>query len=238
MSVVRIAHLSDPHFGTTVPAVLDCLLSSVKKLNPDVLLFTGDMTQRARRSQFREARDFIYKLSPIPALVLPGNHDIPLWNIPARLFYPYSGFKEFLGNQSGAHFLKNNVLITTFNSTSRWRHIQGRLDLFQLISRIREQKAGTNVHLVALHHPLDCRKNLDNKNLLKNRQTVMECFSDNRVDMVMSGHIHDPSITLSKTRYPEVSNNFIIGVSGTCASWRIRPDAPNSFHFIEINAQK
>ncbi len=235
MSRLKIAHLSDPHFGTILPGVEEGLLATLADLKPDLVLVTGDITQRARRSQFRLARAFIDKLKPTPVIAVPGNHDIPLFNLPARVFNPYGGFQKTFVDQLEKDFTYGDVLITGLNSTNRWRHVQGDFDLRRLETRIQQGARRAKIHIAAFHHPMDCFNPKDEKNLLVKREQTMAVFDRHRVDLMVGGHIHDPYVTLSSVRYPQTRRTMVIGVAGTCLSWRTRAGAPNSFNFIEAD---
>lgn len=235
MSRLRIVQLSDSHFGTVLPGVKEGLLDSLHELKPDLILFTGDITQRARAKQFKQAHDFVEQLKPIPAICVPGNHDIPLWNIFVRLFDPYRGFRKYFKYRLEKDYMQGDIVITGLNSTSRWRHVQGSLNLKRVEKRLRDKLLPSKVHIVAFHHPMDCIKPQDEKNLLTNHKQTIEVMSRNGVDLILGGHIHDPYATLSGVRYPEVERNIILGVAGTCLSWRTRKGAPNSFNMIEVD---
>ena len=94
MSLLRIAHLSDPHFGTTRIEVIDGILNILREIQPTLVLLTGDITQRARANQFKAAKEFIDQLEPAAVIAVPGNHDIPLGNMYARIFHPYKGYEN------------------------------------------------------------------------------------------------------------------------------------------------
>lgn len=235
MSRLNIAHLSDSHFGTILPGVREGLIATLAELKPDVVLFTGDITQRARASQFREAHAFTDQLKPTPLIAVPGNHDIPLYNIFVRLFDPYRGFKRLFKDQLEKDFVHGDVLISGLNSTDRWRHVQGEFNLDRLHRRLTEHKSASKVHIAAFHHPMDCAQPQDEKNLLTNAKDVISVFDRHSVDLMVGGHIHDPYVSLSKVRYPNTARNMVIGVAGTCTSWRTRKGAPNSFNWIEVD---
>lgn len=235
MSIVRIAHLSDPHFGTILPGVREGLVKTVKELNPDLILITGDITQRARRSQFRDAKDFTHELLPIRVIAVPGNHDIPLFNIFTRFFNPYWGFKNLFKDQLEKDHLHGDVVVTGLNSTSKWRHVQGDFNLHRLEKRLKDNRPLAKVHIAAFHHPMDCKKTTDVKNLLKGRDQAIQLFDKYGIDLIVGGHIHDPFVTSSKQRYPDTKRSMVITVAGTCLSWRTRLGAPNSFNLIEVD---
>ncbi len=236
MSRLRIAHISDSHFGTIYPGVSEALLKALKELNPDLVVFTGDITQRARISQFRSAKKFVDQLHPLPVLVVPGNHDVPLFNLPARLFWPLRNYKKVFKGPMEEKFLGKNVGVLAFNSTFRFYQIQGRLNLKETEEKLSQLRNQCQVLIVAFHHPLDCAKSVDEKNLLKNRDAVISLFDKYKVDLVMNGHIHDPFAELSIDRYPSIARPMILSLAGTCTSWRIRKNSPNSFNLIEVES--
>lgn len=235
MSRLRIAHLSDPHFGTIRPGVREGLLATLTELKPDLILLTGDITQRARGRQFREARDFTRALKPTPLIAVPGNHDIPLFNVFARLLHPYRGYRKLFKDQLERDHVHGDVLVTGLNSTSRWRHVQGNFDLPRVERRLEEKNREPKVHIVAFHHPVDCAKPQDEKNLLVCAPEALPMFAKHHVDLIIGGHVHDPHVALSNTRYPDIGRSIVVGVAGTCLSWRTRKDAPNSFNWIDVD---
>src|SRR6478752_716554 len=93
--MATIAHLSDIHFGRVEPRLVTALVRTIAAVAPDLVAVSGDLTQRARRSQFQAARRFL-DLLPFPLLVVPGNHDVPLYNLPVRLLDPYRGYRRYI----------------------------------------------------------------------------------------------------------------------------------------------
>jgi 3',5'-cyclic AMP phosphodiesterase CpdA len=93
--VRKILHVSDLHFGRIDPATLDPLRKTAERLKPDLVVVSGDLTQRARAWQFREARDYLATL-PKPQLVVPGNHDVPLYDVVSRFLRPLSNYRRYI----------------------------------------------------------------------------------------------------------------------------------------------
>jgi 3',5'-cyclic AMP phosphodiesterase CpdA len=240
--MMRIAHLSDPHFGTIRPGLKEGLLATLTELRPEVVVITGDITQRAHARQFQEACAFKTELreAGMTVLLIPGNHDIPLFNVPVRLFAPYRSYENHChpttresweGGEPGAR-----VRIDVLDSTSRWRIVQGALTAEDLESLA---LAGTGeaplLRILGFHHPMDCAQYIDDGNLLKNRVAAAKTFARAGIDLVLGGHIHDPYVSLSQDRYAGLDRPFITAVAGTCLSSRVRPSAPNSFNWIELD---
>lgn len=235
MSLLRLAHISDPHFGTTNENIKNGLLKILKKVEPQLVILSGDITQRARAYQFHEAKLFTEQLEPAKVIAMPGNHDIPLINLFARIFFPYQGYKSIFKQKLEQSIILNDVGIICLNSTSRWRHVQGDFQESYLEEQFGKDNSCCNIRIAAFHHPVDCAKHIDDKNLLKGRDGAMNIFDRHQIDLIISGHIHDPYISLSNDRYPQIQRKMIISVAGTCLSSRTRAGAPNSFNIIEID---
>ncbi len=231
---VRIVHLSDPHFGTTTPAVEEGLREELRRLQPALVVISGDITQRARQQQFMDASAFIKSLMPAPVIAVPGNHDIPLFNVAARVISPYAGFRRLKRGTLFKHFKLGGVELLGLASTSRWRHVQGGLNDARLARRLALLSPQAKVRIAMFHHPLDCAKAVDEKNLLVDRDETVKELTAARIDLVLGGHIHDPFVTLSRDRYPQAERTMILAVAGTCLSWRTRSGAPNSFNLVDI----
>ncbi len=234
---IRIAHLSDPHFGANFPEVVTALTRTMKELKPNLIILSGDITQRARLKQFDEAAEFVKSLDEFQWAIVPGNHDIPLFNIFKRLFNPYGNFRRVFKGLLEQEIPIAQVHVFTLNSTSRFRHVQGALGEKQIKKIISNPAAKSCVRIACFHHPMDCPKTVDEKNLLRNREEVMKVLAKTEVDLILGGHIHDPYVTLSGERYPSVKRQSIISVAGTSLSWRTRSGAPNSFNLIDVDVQ-
>ncbi len=233
----KIIQISDPHFGTTTEEKKTALVNAIREIAPDLVLLSGDITQRATSAQFFEARQFSERLAPLDIITVPGNHDISLLNVAKRLLNPYGGFKAVFGGQLDHRWSKGSIEVLGLNSTSMFRHTQGDLlekDLQKLSSYSKE----STVRLLMFHHPMDCAKEVDAKNLLKNSETALKRFEAAHIDIVLGGHIHDPLARLSNKRYRDVVRPMILSVAGTCLSSRTRSGAPNSFNYIDVQSQK
>lgn len=234
---MKIAQISDPHFGTIRDGLEETLRQALFAFNPDLVLITGDITQRARTAQFRSAKKFIDSLKPLTVFAVPGNHDIPLYNLPLRFLDPYRGFRRHFFRKTTNSITIDGVKVFALNSTDRWRHIQGELhEGLEII--LNDSSADAPFKIAAFHHPMDCAKPGDEKNLLKNGEQALHVFNRAGIDLIVGGHIHDPFVNLSTTRYPQVPRSMVIAVAGTCLSWRTRSDSNNSFNQIEFDLTK
>ncbi|MBV1787984.1 metallophosphoesterase [Marinobacterium sp. D7] len=231
---MRIVHLSDPHFGTEQPQVCDALLERISELVPDLVVLSGDITQRATASQFDSAHRFVARLPEVPVLVAPGNHDIPLWDLGRRIFSPYGRFSERFTLPPFA-WSDKGVQLLALNSAPRWRHRNGELALGRLSKQLNELTRTPARHRIALfHHPVDCRRHQDRHNVIRDAEGICRVLNDYGVDLVMGGHIHDPLMRTSEHLYPSLQPTLVFLLAGTCVSSRTRVGAPNSFNLIDI----
>ena len=150
-----IVHISDTHFGTEEAPVAEALRAWVRERKPDALILSGDITQRARRSQFAAARRFCDSLGVPRLLALPGNHDIPLYNLLARAFDPYGGYRAAFGEELEPVLDLGDALVIGVNTTRPARHKHGEVSRRQvervaaLLGRARRDK----LRVVVTHQP-------------------------------------------------------------------------------------
>src|SRR3954469_19108949 len=103
-----IVHLSDLHFGRLDRRVVAPLVAAIRAIAPDLVAVSGDFTQRARASQFVEARDFLQTL-PFPQLVVPGNHDVPLFDVARRFLRPLARYRRFIADDVEPMFIDEEI---------------------------------------------------------------------------------------------------------------------------------
>lgn len=237
-----LLHLSDPHFGTERPRVVEALLRCVAEQAVSVVVISGDITQRARRGQFRRARVFIDRLRAVvadaPVLVLPGNHDIPLFNLPARLLDPFGGFRRAFGKDLEPSYEDAQIQIQLVNTVSRWRHTDGVVRAPQ-VARVAQRLALAQVgqlRVVVTHQPAAVVREADAPDLLHGHAAAIRSWSQAGADLLLGGHIHLPYIHLADTHAPQADGPPARGLwvvqAGTALSSRIRHEAGNSFNLI------
>jgi 3',5'-cyclic AMP phosphodiesterase CpdA len=136
-----LLHVSDTHFGTEQPAVVEAVLRLARAQAPRLVLLSGDITQRARRGQFERARRFVDALGA-PCLAVPGNHDIPLFNLPARLSRPHAGYQRCFGNALEPRWQDDAVAVAGVDTTRWWRHKHGEVSAAQVAAVAQWLRAG------------------------------------------------------------------------------------------------
>jgi len=228
-----LLHLSDPHFGTEQPAVAAALTAFARHQQPTLVIASGDITQRARAAQFDAARAFLDTLDA-PALVIPGNHDIPLLNVAARAFAPYAGHRRVFGNVLEPRVVLPRAWIAGLNTTRPWRHQHGQVSIAQA-----EAAAGWLdgappgvLRVVVTHHPLALSRAEDEVNRLRGGRAAAAIWAAAGVHLVLGGHIHLPFVLPVHTHWPGLAGPLWLAQAGTAVSTRTRPEAGNSVNLI------
>lgn len=229
-----LLHVSDSHFGTEQPAVVEALLAFCHALKPEACVWSGDITQRARRAEFRAARAFRDRLNVLQTLIIPGNHDIPLFDLATRLFSPYRPFARVFGMALEPVIDTPRFLLIGVNTTRRFRHIQGAVSaaqIEQVSTRLRRARA-TQLRVVVTHQPFHVTLPSDETNLLRNAAAAASAWAQAGADLVLGGHIHVPFVRSLSARYPGLARDLYCVQAGTCVSHRTRNGIPNSFNVI------
>ena len=229
-----LLHLSDPHFGTERAPVVEALVALARRQRPDLVVLSGDITQRARRQQFGLAQAFASRLGA-PVLALPGNHDIPLFNLAARLAWPYAGFlRAFGGHAFGAAlepvFSSPDLLLIGVNTTRWYRHADGAVSARQ-IHRVAQRLAGAapgQLRLVVVHQPIAVPHAEDEHDRLHGHAVALGRWAAAGADGVLGGHIHLPYVMAPAG----LARPMWVVQAGTAVSSRVRAGVPNSVNLL------
>ncbi len=231
-----LLQLSDPHFGTERAAVAEALRSLVRSHRPQVLLLSGDITQRATAAQFAAARAFVDALQVPVCLAIPGNHDIALFDLASRLLRPYARFARAFGGELEPQFENHDVLVLALNTTRRWRHVNGELGAAQIerVARRFEAAPAAQWRVVVVHQPIAVPDAVDVYNLLRGHQQARRRWAAAGADLVAGGHIHLPYVLA----LPEGSAARPLWAvqAGTALSTRVRGGVDNSVNLIHLHA--
>ncbi len=241
-STLRILHLSDLHFGPPfVPRVGDAVLALAPRLEPDAIVVSGDFTQRAKESQFVQAKRFLQELPQVPRLYVPGNHDVPLYRVRERLGDPHGLYRKHICDQLNPVLWLDRAVIVGIDSTAPRSAISnGRIHKWQLETAEKVfAEAPTDIaRIVVAHHHFAPAPDYLHDSAMPQAKRAIERFGDDDVEMILGGHLHRAFIGNTLDFYPGAhrERGIICVHSGTTTSrrGRGREAEKNSFNVIDI----
>lgn len=224
-----LLHLSDTHFGTERAQVIGALLALAARERPELAVLSGDITQRARPAQFRAAKAFVDRLGA-PALAVPGNHDIALFDLWARAVQPYARYASAFGTELEPVHASQDLLVVGVNTTRAWRHKEGEVSPQQIdrVTALLRKARPRQLRVVVVHHPAAACRPQDRRHLLRGHHAALRAWSAAGADLVLGGHIHLP-YTLAP---PGLARRLWVVQAGTAVSARTRPGFPNSVNIV------
>ena len=228
----RLIHMSDLHFGRDRPELLEPLRQAVNESKPDLIVISGDLTQRATDLQFAAAAAFIRGLTS-PVMTIPGNHDLPLHNLFLRIFLPWRRYQRWITADLQPRFSDDEIVVIGVNTVNRFAWQQGwfRAHAIRKICTEFAGQGAPRTRVVVLHHPLEHGIDV-NKRLMRNSVRGLQALSDCGADIILSGHLHNwhagPFAVVEGRR------SALQVHAGTSLSNRLRGEI-NDFNLLEIS---
>ncbi|MFC1791890.1 metallophosphoesterase family protein [Gemmatimonadota bacterium] len=238
--MLTILHGSDLHFGKHFdPEAARAFRQAVDAQAPDLLVLSGDFTQRAKVREYREARAFLDDLPALPLVMTPGNHDVPLYRFWERVLAPRKNYLAFISPELDTVLRIPGATVVALDSTAPLRAIvNGRLLDRQLQFAARAFREGPEADLKVLvtHHNLAPAPDQGPVQFLPGYQECLRAFAEMGVELILGGHLHR-AFSASSLDWVDGGEELVMAYSGTTASGRgrARERGKNSFNVIRVN---
>jgi 3',5'-cyclic AMP phosphodiesterase CpdA len=238
MGMPRLIHLSDLHFGAHDPRLVEAVEARIGEEKPDLVVISGDFTQRARTEQFKEACHFLTRLKDAGHEVLgvPGNHDVPLYDVLRRFLSPLTRYKRFVDDELCPYHELEGAVVLGINTARSLTFKDGRISHEQMeFIRTTFERAPGGLRILVTHHPLFALPVGDGPELGKaigRQELALDAIADAGVDIVLAGHNHRASTHSARDLATRAGPALVIQ-AGTATSVRLR-DEEQSFNRIDI----
>lgn len=237
---MRIAFITDLHFGRLTHGAEAALLDDLRAQKPDLILIGGDVTQRGFTSQYLECRKFLAAL-PAPWLAVIGNHDVPAWNLFERFTNPYGAYRKYVTQDLDPAWVNDDVAVLGLNSARRtmrdWAWEQGEISPKQITHAVNFfAQHPDKTRILMVHHPLTHPPKQETRMLVRNYRNALESFANAGVDILCTGHLHRASVWDGRSLVTGRQKPLWLLQGGTATCDRLRNEC-NNYWMIETGGE-
>ncbi|MBQ0771568.1 MAG: metallophosphoesterase [Sphingomonadales bacterium] len=238
--MARIAHLSDIHFGANDPNIVAATIDWLTEKRPDLVIISGDLTQRAREKQFQDAADYLGALrqNGLPLLVIPGNHDVPLYDVFRRFASPLGRYKRYIARDLCPWVETDEVAVLGINTARSLTIKDGRINeqQMQLIRQRFNNVTPDKTRILVTHHPLfalPIGRGNELSEAAGRHQDALQAINDAGIHISLAGHFHRTYAEAARKMVAEAGPTLVIQ-AGTATSTRLRNQEPQSFNWLHV----
>ncbi|MGB9691046.1 MAG: metallophosphoesterase family protein [Candidatus Sumerlaeaceae bacterium] len=219
-----VLHCSDIHVGRRFqPQPAEGLMRAAKRIAPDAVIVSGDLTMRARQGQFRQARALLDRL-PHPMVVIPGNHDIPLYNLPMRLLIPFANYNRWIAELDDGVLNLGVCAVWAVNTINPFVHQKGRI-LEQDLEAIERWSGSLPPDLwrvLVVHQHFANTPDNPRPGIYRHARELLARLARAGVHLVLHGHVHQSGFHLASELFAEFPHPMVVAAAGTVSSGRTR----------------
>ena len=239
--MARIAHLSDIHFGAHDPKIVTATETWLQQQQPDLIIISGDLTQRAKAAQFRQASDYLNRLrvAGFETLVVPGNHDVPLYDVFRRFGAPLDRYKRYIDSNLSPWFENDEVAVLGINTARSLTIKDGRVndDQIALLQERFSAVPAIKTRILVTHHPLYAMPIGEGRELSEavgRHRDAIKAVSKAGVHIALAGHFHQTYAQAAR-KMVENAGSVLVMQAGTATSTRLRNNELQSFNWIHAH---
>lgn len=240
MTEMTIAHLSDLHIGRVDERVKAALLKELRHNPPTLIVISGDIVQRATTRNFCEARNFLTQL-PAPVLIVPGNHDIPVYNLVRRFYRPFEKYHRYICRDLFPVYEGSGIVVVGVSSVHawHWNFVEGRIDPKQLhhLCTILQKYPKNWIKILVIHHPFVFPPHARTKSLIRGGKQAIPILVKAGVNLLLSGHLHHHCIADAAVFHNLSQYSLLVSLVSTTTSTRLR-QYPNSYTRIIVSPSR